>query len=112
MFLFGHCHTLKLVILILLNVIKNAIEIRLKRAIVTFKVPTNIKISMQMNHQDYSFRIDEKSIASDVADRIYYEFLLARYMPEVLDIEKGSVTPIKTEDFKQQLISRINLMVK
>ena len=74
---------------------------------------------MQMQEQDYSFRIDEKSIknisksiASEVADRIYYEFLLARYMPEVLAIEKGSVAPIKTEDFKQQLMSRINSMAK
>jgi hypothetical protein len=69
--------------------------------------------------QDYIFRIDEKSIknisksiASEVADRIYYEFLLARYMPEVLAIEKGSVAPIKTEDFKQQLMNRINSMAK
>ncbi len=74
---------------------------------------------MQMQQQDYSFKIDEKSIknisksiASEVADRIYYEFLLARYMPEVLAIEKGSVAPIKTEDFKQQLMSRINSMAK
>ena len=74
---------------------------------------------MQMQQQDYSFRIDEKSIknisksiASEVADRIYYEFLLARYMPEVLAIEKGSVVPIKTEDFKQQLMSKINSMAK
>jgi hypothetical protein len=74
---------------------------------------------MQMQQQDYSFRIDEKSIknisksiASEVADRIYYEFLLARYMPEVLAIEKGSVAPIKTEDFKQHLMSRINSMAK
>ena len=72
-----------------------------------------------MQQQDYSFKIDEKniknlskSIASEVADRIYYEFLLARYMPEVLDIEKGSVAPIKTEDFKQQLMYRINSMAK
>jgi ethanolamine utilization protein EutQ (cupin superfamily) len=72
-----------------------------------------------MQQQDYSFKINEKSIknisksiASEVADRIYYEFLLARYMPEVLAIEKGSVAPIKTEDFKQQLMSRINSMAK
>lgn len=72
-----------------------------------------------MQQQDYSFRINEKSIknisksiASEVADRIYYEFLLARYMPEVLAIEKGSIAPIKTEDFKQQLMSRINSMAK
>ncbi|HEX7627976.1 MAG TPA: hypothetical protein VF354_03545, partial [Candidatus Methanoperedens sp.] len=72
-----------------------------------------------MQQQDYSFRIDKtsiknisKSIANEVADRIYYEFLLARYMPEVLAIEKGSVAPIKTEDFKQQLMYRINSMDK
>ena len=72
-----------------------------------------------MQQQDYSFRIDEKSIknisksiASEVADRIYYEFLLARYMPEVLAIEKGSIAPIKTEDFKKQLMSRINSTAK
>ncbi len=74
---------------------------------------------MQMQQQDYSFRIDKKnikniskSIASELADRIYYEFLLARYMPEVLAIEKGSVVPIKTEDFKQQLMFKINSMAK
>ena len=72
-----------------------------------------------MQQQDYCFRIDEKSIknisksiANEVADKIYCEFLLARYMPEVIAIEKGSVAPIKTEDFKQQLMSRINSMAK
>ena len=72
-----------------------------------------------MQQQDYSFRIDEKSIknisksiANEVADRIYCEFLIARYMPEILAIEKGSVAPIKTEDFKQQLTNRINSMAK
>ncbi len=69
-----------------------------------------------MQQQEYGFRIDEKSIktisksiADEVADRIYYEFLLARYIPEVLAIEKRSVTPIKTEDFKQQLMQKINI---
>ena len=63
-----------------------------------------------MQQQEFSFRFDEKnvkdiskSIASEVADRIYYEFLLARYIPEVIAIEKDSVAPIKTEDFKKQL---------
>ena len=72
-----------------------------------------------MQQQDYCFRIDEKSIknisksiANEVADRIYCEFLIARYMPEILAIEKGSVAPIKTEDFKQQLTNRINSMAK
>jgi len=72
-----------------------------------------------MQQQEYSFKIDEKtiknlskSIASEVADRIYYEFLLARYMPEVLAIEKGSIASIKTEDFKKQLMSRINSTAK
>lgn len=59
--------------------------------------------------------VDEKSIkdiansiASEVANRIYYEFLIARYMPEVLAIEKGSVAPLKSEAFKKQLMQRIN----
>lgn len=72
-----------------------------------------------MQQQEHIFRIDEKSIknisksiASEVADRIYYEFLLARYMPEVLAIEKGSVVPIKTEDFKQQLMQKIKSTAK
>jgi len=41
--------------------------------------------------QEYCFSVDEKkvkdiskSIASEVANRIYYEFLLARYIPEIL----------------------------
>lgn len=49
-----------------------------------------------------------KSIASEVADRIYYEFLIARYMPEITGIEKGSIMPVKIEKFKQQLMQRIN----
>ncbi|KCZ71237.1 hypothetical protein ANME2D_02438 [Candidatus Methanoperedens nitroreducens] len=72
-----------------------------------------------MQQQDYGFRFDEKSIkdisksiASEVADRIYYEFLLARYMPEVIAIEKGNVTPIKTEDFKKQLMYKIKSMAE
>ncbi len=72
-----------------------------------------------MQQQEYGFKIDEKSIkniskriANEVADRIYYEFLLARYIPEILAIEKGSVTPIRTEDFKQQLMHKINSTAK
>jgi ethanolamine utilization protein EutQ (cupin superfamily) len=72
-----------------------------------------------MQQQDYCFRIDEKSIknisksiASEVADKIYCDFLLARYMPEVLEIEKSSNATIKTEYFKQQLMNRINSMAK
>ncbi len=72
-----------------------------------------------MQQQEYGFRIDEKgiktiskSIANEVADRIYYEFLLARYIPEILAIEKGSVTPIRTEDFKHQLMHKINSAAK
>ncbi len=72
-----------------------------------------------MQQQEYGFRIDEKSIknisksiASEVADRIYYEFLLARYIPEILAIEKGNAVPVKTEDFKQQLTHKISSMAK
>lgn len=72
-----------------------------------------------MKKHDYNFGIDKKdiknlskNIARDVADRIYYEFLFARYIPEVVAIEKGNIEPIKTEDFKQQLINRINSMTK
>ncbi len=53
-----------------------------------------------------------KSIASEVANRIYYEFLLARYMPEIIAIEKGSITSLKTEAVKQQLMQRIKSMAE
>jgi hypothetical protein len=55
-----------------------------------------------------SIRNISKSIANDVANRVYYEFLFARYVPEILAIEKGAIKTIETEDFKQQLINRIN----
>lgn len=68
-----------------------------------------------MQQKDYYFNIDKrgirnmsKSIASDVANRIYYEFLFARYVPEILAIEKSDIVPIRTEDFKKLLINRIN----
>lgn len=53
-----------------------------------------------------------KSIASEVANKIYNEFLLARYIPEILAIEKGSVVPIKTEVFKKQISQRIKSMAE
>ncbi len=67
-----------------------------------------------MLQQEFRFKIDEKSvkdisksIANEVADRIYYEFLIARYMPEITVIEKGSITPLKSEAFKNQLAEHI-----
>jgi hypothetical protein len=72
-----------------------------------------------MRQIDYHFIIEENSIkniskriANEVADRIYCEILFARYMPEILDIEKGSVVTIKTEDFQRNLKNRINSMIE
>ena len=69
--------------------------------------------------QEIYFSFDEKrvkdiskSIASEVANRIYDEFLLARYIPEIISIEKGSIVPIKTEDFKKQIAQRIKSMAE
>lgn len=31
-----------------------------------------------------------------------------KHLPEVLDIKKGNITPINTEDFKKQLKNRID----
>lgn len=67
-----------------------------------------------MQKQLIRFSVDEKiikdiskSIASEVANRIYYEFLIARYIPEILAIEKGSIESLKSDAFKQQLMQRI-----
>lgn len=64
--------------------------------------------------QDIRFKADEKSIreisksiAEEVANRIYYEFLMARYMPEIIAIEKGIVAPLKAGAVKQQVIRKI-----
>ena len=72
-----------------------------------------------MQEQVFRFNVNEKaikdiskSIASEVADRIYYEFLIARYMPEILAIEKGSIESLKSEVFKQQLMQRIKSMAE
>lgn len=69
--------------------------------------------------QEFNFKVDEKrvkdiskSIAGEVADRIYYEFLLARYIPEIMAIEKGSVIPLKADAFKHQLMQRIKSMAE
>ncbi len=69
--------------------------------------------------QEFSFTVDEKrikdiskSIAGEVADRIYYEFLLARYIPEIMAIEKGGVVPLKADAFKRQLAQRIKSMAE
>lgn len=69
--------------------------------------------------QEYCFSVDDKkvkdiskSIASEVANKIYNEFLLARYIPEILAIENGSVVPIKTEAFKKQISQRIKSMAE
>lgn len=69
--------------------------------------------------QEYCFNVDEnkvkdisKSIAIEVANRIFYEFLLARYIPEILAIENGGVVPIKTEAFKKQIAHRIKSMAE
>ena len=47
-----------------------------------------------------------------MANRIYYEFLLARYIPEILAIENGGVVPIKMEAFKKQIAHRIKSMAE
>lgn len=72
-----------------------------------------------MRQEDFNFGIDKKSIrnisksiACEVSDKIYHEFLFARYMPEIFEIEKGDIIPIKVEDFKKQLIYRINSKAK
>jgi len=69
--------------------------------------------------QEYCFSVDEKrvkdiskSIACEVANKIYYEFLLARYIPEIISIEKGIIAPIKTEAFKKQIAHRIKSMAE
>lgn len=70
-----------------------------------------------MQQQDFHFRVDEKSIkiisksiANEVANRIYYEFLIARYIPEISAIEKGSIMPLKTEFVKQQIMQKLKSM--
>lgn len=70
-----------------------------------------------MQQQEFRFKVDEKSIqdisksiANEVANRIYYEFLIARYMPEILSIEKGGVEPQEAEIFKQQIMQKIKSM--
>lgn len=72
-----------------------------------------------MQQQDFNFKINEKSIkiisksiAGEVADSIYYEFLLARYMPEIIAIEKGSIPTIKVEAVKRKLMQRIRSMAE
>jgi len=80
----------------------------------------NFKIGLiNMQEQIFGFNVNEKaiknisnSIASEVADRIYYEFLIARYMPEILAIENGSAESLKSEAFKQQLMQRIKSMAE
>ncbi len=64
--------------------------------------------------QEQKFHVDDKSIkeisrsiAEEVANRIYYEFLVARYTPEIMAIEAGKIIPLKSEAFKQQLMQRI-----
>jgi len=75
--------------------------------------------SMNMQKQLIPFSIDEKiikniskSIAGEVADSIYYEFLIARYTPEIMAIENGSVVPLRSGAFKQQLMQRIKSMAE
>lgn len=72
-----------------------------------------------MQKQLVPFSVDEKiikniskSIAGEVADSIYYEFLIARYMPEIMAIEKGSIAPLKSDAFKNQLAQRIKSMAE
>lgn len=74
---------------------------------------------MNMQKQLIRFSVDEnaikdisRSIAGEVADRIYYEFLIARYIPEILAIEKDSAAPLKSEAFKHQLMQRIKSMAE
>lgn len=37
-----------------------------------------------------------------------FELLFEKYMPEIHAIEKGKLAPINIDDFKQQLIDKIN----
>ena len=52
------------------------------------------------------------SIANEVANKIYYEFLFARYLPEISAIEKGTVKAIKGKEAKIYLKEKITLLGK
>lgn len=47
------------------------------------------------------------SIASEVANKIYYEFLLARYIPEIELIKKGKIKALKGDKLREYIRKRI-----
>lgn len=60
------------------------------------------------------FTINEKnirrisvSIADEVAEKIYQEFLLMKYLPEVMKIKKGELKAMDSKETKNYIKQRI-----
>jgi len=65
--------------------------------------------------QTIQIKFDEKSmqelssrIASEVADSIYHELLLARYIPEIKAIESGKLKAVKGKDIENYIKQKIS----
>lgn len=68
-----------------------------------------------MNLQTIQMRLDEKTlqkisnrIATEVANSIYYEFLMARYLPEIKAIERGRIKALKGKEAKQYIKQKLS----
>jgi len=53
-------------------------------------------IEMRMPHKEVERAV--KSIADEVADRIYHEFLFLRYLPEMELVKKGGIKAMKNDE--------------
>ena len=49
-----------------------------------------------------------KIIAKEVADRMFYELLMLRYIPEINLIKKGKIKALRNEEIDNFLRERIN----
>lgn len=48
-----------------------------------------------------------RSIADEIANRIYYEFLLLRYLPEIGLVKEGRVKALKDDEIKGFIERRV-----
>ena len=72
-----------------------------------------------MQQHVFKIGIDERrvkeisaSIADEVSNRIYNEFLLVRYLPEIIAIESGKIKPLKNAAAEQHILQRIKSLAK
>ncbi len=62
-------------------------------------------IELRMPHEEV--KSAAKLIADEIADKIYYEFLLLRYLPEIELVSSGRIKTMRNDEISDFIKKRI-----